>query len=218
MSKKRFAIMGLAAILVGTTTVACGSVTPTAEVEGEDSNYEVLNYEEPDYEEIFVYKPYTPQEQIVEGNETAVNTISNFVNKDVKAGQDYYVTPAVISCVASVEGDNDIYRVYRALDYDADKYSIMFLFDDDTKVVEATPAAKAYVDDAFRISSDYKDVANSQNSCNGAVASLYDGKAEIILNSESGYNLSSIWGYDQTDETVYLIWVNHDCPIWENHF
>jgi hypothetical protein len=53
--KKKFAIIGLATLMVG-ATVACGSAVQAQEVvQEEQSTTEV------DYEALFAYKPYTPQ-------------------------------------------------------------------------------------------------------------------------------------------------------------
>lgn len=210
MNKKRFAIMSLAAILVSTTSVACSSTPETTKTK------EIVS-KELNYEEVFAYKPHTPREQIVEGNETAVNTISNFIHCDVNVGEDYYVNPTIISFPASGENKNDVYRVFEAYDYDANKYSLLFLFQDDTKIVEATDVSKSYMDEACIISKDYMNETNTQNYCEGAFASHYGRGSSVFLNSESGYNLSSVWGYDQETQKVYLVWVDHECPIWKNH-
>lgn len=212
--KKNLAIIGLAALMVG-TTFACSEKASAKESvkEVQETTTELT------FQDMFAYKPYTPQENIVEGDKTAADTISNFVGHAVTVGEEYHVTPCVSGYMAFDENDmNKAYVAFQAIDYEADKYSILFLLDDDTKAVEATPTSKAIVKESYMVCSDYQSEANSHNSCNGAVASLYDGTASIVLNNESGYCLTSIWGYDKTNETVYLVWVNHDCPIWANHF
>lgn len=217
MNKKRFAILGFAAILVSTTSVACGSTEQTTETTVTTVATESAVSNEPDYEELFAYTQYTPEEKIVEGNETAVNTISKFLDCEVNVGEDYQIPLTMLAYPASGENENDIYRVYKACDYDSNKYSILFLFQDDTKIVEATDVSNSYIDDTYTISKDYMNEANSLNYSDGAFASYADGKSTVFLSSESGYNLSSIWGYDSEDQKVSLIWINNDCPIWKNH-
>ena len=208
--KKRYAILCLASIMVSATMFACSTTQNAAtNVSGQTGDI--------DYEQLFAYNNNETENEVTNGKETSVNTISNLVGKQVKVGEDYYLTPAVFSYPASSEDEKKVYRAFRVENYDSDKYSIMFLFKNDSKIVEATDSEKSYIDPYYIVDEDYLNETNSVNFSNGAYAYKYNQKSMLILTSESGYGCSSIWGYDANKEEVYLIWYEPSAPGWSDY-
>lgn len=157
------------------------------------------------------YRPYTPANEIVEGKNTAVQTINEYLKKEVIVGNDDHE--------ASVESDPtfdsaNVYLRYEVNNFNPD-YRILYLYKDDTHIVEAVPTNETYIlNDG--IDTSFKNVS----SYNGeVVAWTYAGKAVAVLNKDAGYRCSSIWGYDKTTNEVKLIFCDSfDCPIWVNYY
>lgn len=157
------------------------------------------------------YRPYTPSNEIVEGKDTAVQTITNYLNKEVTVGTDY--SEARMESNPTYD-ENYVYMRYEVNNLDS-KYRILYLYKDDTHVVEAVPTNETYISDD-NIDSSFKNVS----SFNGEVAAwINGGKAVAVLNKDAGYRCSSIWGYDEATNEVKLIFCDSfNCPIWVNYY
>lgn len=204
MNKKMFTVLGLAAILVSATSVACAT-KEAANNADENNSAQVVSYN-------------MNEEKAANGKETAINTISEFIGKTVNVGEDYFVTPGIMNYFTTTEDGKEEYSVYKATDYDDTKYTIFFMLQDDTKIVEADETQNSYMNDAYEISKDYMNEANSKNFSDGAFASLYDHQARLFISKDANVNCSSIWGYDSSKEEVYLIWFDESNSNWKGYF
>lgn len=196
--KKKVTFLGLAALLVSVLVmVACGKTQ--------------LMMTDEQIAEAMKYRQYTPSNEIVEGNYTAVRTISNFLNKEVTVGKDLIVTEmnGIISYV-----ENDVCRTYEVKGFGSN-YKILYLYQDDTKVTEAIPSDINYVE-GEKVDPAYRNNANYNGEC---LAWIYDGKATAIIDKNAGPTCTSIWAYDEQTNEVRLIWADvFDCPIWVNYY
>lgn len=194
--KKNFTFLGLAALLVSVLLmVACGNV----------------HMSESQIQEKLRYRQFTPSNELVEGNTTAVQTISNYLNKEVTVGKDY--TAAGLTGTRAYT-NNDVCMSYEVYNYDQ-AYRILYLYMDDTHIVEAKPSDKTYVN-GEKLSMDYTK-NNGYN--NEAYAWTYDGKATAVLDSNVCPTCTSVWAYDEANNTIRLIWCDSfDCQIWYNYY
>lgn len=194
--KKNFTFLGLAALLVSMfVMVACGKTQFTM------TDHEVA--------EAIRYRQYTPSNEIVEGNKTAVETISKFLNKEVSVGEKYYA-PEMQGRISYLE--NGVCKRYEVSGFTSN-YKILYLYQDDTKITEAVPSNIDYVD------GDKVDTAfrNNANYNGDALAWTYDGKATVVIDNANYPTCTSIWALDEQTNEVRLIWADYfDCPIWVN--
>ena len=157
------------------------------------------------------YRPYTPANEIVEGKNTAIQTINEYLKKKVIVGNDDH--EACTESNPAFDGDN-VYLKYEVNNFNSN-YRILYLYKDDTHIVEAVPTNETYIS-GDSINTLFKNVS----SYNGEVGSWTNaGKAVAVLNKDAGYRCSSIWGYDQATNEVKLIFCDSfDCPIWVNYY
>lgn len=206
MNKKMFTVLGLAAILVSATSVACESTKEAANNGVENNSAKVVSY-----------NANANEEKATNGKETAINTISKFMDNKVNVGQDYTVNPMIMEYSTTTEDEKEEYKVYKACNYEDTKYSIFFMLQNDSKVVEATEIKNSYMNGDYNISKDYMNEANSKNFSNGAFASLFDHQARLFISEASKVKCSSIWGYDSSKEEVYLIWFDESNSNWKDY-
>lgn len=193
--KKRFTFLGFAALLVSMLfIVACKG-----------------NMSESEIQEKLAYRQFTPSNELVEGNSTAVRTISDYLNKEVTVGKDY-TAPALDG--ERVFTNNNVYMRYEVSSYDQ-AYRILYLYMDDTHVVEAKESDVTYVD-GEKVSMDFTKNADYNNE---AYAWVYKGKATCVCNSDVCPTCTSVWAYDEANNEVRLIWCDSfDCQIWYNYY
>ena len=96
--------------------------------------------------------------------------------------------------------------------------TIIFSFDNDTKVILADPLEEELLDEQNYIIPDYMKYANSKgtNSCTegNCLAWTKDKMAYMIVD---GYNLTSLWSYNDTTKEVSLIWYDKQNSSWQNY-
>ena len=206
--KKRYAFIILA-LLVFAIGTACG--TDAAMMRNDDVVDDAY---------IFEYKQFTPSEEIVEGNETALNTIKKLYDKDnLNVMADFSITFDMSSnpVYGSNHSEADYYLHYKVSDYPAE-YDILFLFKDDTEVVRGTNDKSCIYlndDDKERVDKNFAvEVANYED---GVYAWKDNTSANAVLGKDVNYRCTSIWGYNENKNEVVLIWNNLDCPIWHNY-
>ena len=177
--KKRYAFIILA-LLVFAIGTACG--TDAAMMRNDDVVDDAY---------IFEYKQFTPSEEIVEGNETALNTIKKLYDKDnLNVMADFSITFDMSSnpVYGSNHSEADYYLHYKVSDYPAE-YDILFLFKDDTEVVRGTNDKSCIYlndDDKERVDKNFAvEVATLQIGKGGAyLLHLADGghRANLVVN------------------------------------
>lgn len=195
--KKTFAFLGITLLVSMLILVACGG----------KSNLMT----DAQISERLQYRQYTPSNEIVEGNATAIQTINKFLNKEVVIDKDYN-TSTMESSFTNV--DNDVCMRYEVSKYDTNM-RIFYLYKDDTHIVEAIPSDKTYVNgDSLSTSFKKNDNYNGE-----AFAWVYDGKATCVLDQSAGPRCTSIWAYDESANSIRLVWCDSfNCPIWVNYY
>lgn len=193
--KKMLTILGTAMlVVVGTLLVACGSHP---------------HFSENEIVERLSYRQFTPSNEIVEGKYTAVNTLSNYLNKDITVGNDYFA--AQMDGLRTYSSD-DVCMRYEVSGF-VPTLRILYLYKDDTSVVEAMPSDKNLVD-GRKLSTSFKDNNGAE-----AIAWVYDGKATAVFDEKVCPTCTSIWSYDESKNEVKLIWCDSfDCPIWDHYY
>lgn len=194
-------------IIVATTTIltsclACGRISSMAKVELIDP---------------LSYKQVTPDEKIVEGNQTAHDTISKLLNEEVSIGEDCPDGSSLENCTVVTDG-KETYTCYKVEDYSDSNDMIIFLFKDDTEAVAATEGKNSFIHDDF-IDMSWKDDENhdDKNYCGYAFAYHNGNSANAIVSSEVG-TATSVWAYNPSSSEVRLIWCDYiNCPIWKNY-
>lgn len=194
--KKNFTFLGLAALLVSMLVmVACGNTQFTMTDE--------------QIAEAIRYRQYTPSNEIVEGDYTAVQTINSFLNKEVTVGEKYR-GPEVRGLISYI--DNGVCKRYEVTNFES-KYRIFYLYQDDTKITEAKSSDIDYVEDN-KVDPAYRNNANYNGE---ALAWIYNNKATVVIDNDAGPTCTSIWAYDEQTNEVRLISADYfDCPIWVN--
>lgn len=196
--RKTLSIIATATILA--TSVACGR-TSSSMIKVETTNP-------------LSYKQYTPKSEVIEGNQTAVGTLSKLLGTKVSVGTDWPEGSGLgINPVVTEEKEQ--YTVYEVEDYSEGK-TIVFLFKDDTEGVAATEQNMAFVkDDSIDMS--WKDQNSGINKCDYAFA-YHNGKTANAIVSSSVGTVTSVWGVDEKTAEAQLIWADiYDCPIWQNY-
>lgn len=206
---KVMAVLGIATI-AATGFGACGQIT-------EGSNTENV-YATFDPQVSFMYSQVTPDDEIVKGDSTAVNTISNFLGKNVEHGSDYPRGSGVRICGMSRKETDEKYMVYSVYDYKEDNDLILYLFRDDTEVVAATESANTFNNDEEFLVDGWNDPQNhnelNYNETYNVFAFHSEGKADAIM-TESAGTCTSIWAYNADSNAVHRIWCDTGaCPIW----
>ncbi|MCR5145841.1 MAG: hypothetical protein K6B70_00610 [Clostridia bacterium] len=191
--KKRLAFLGIA-IVVSMLFLACKAHMSESEIQ-----------------EKLRYRQFTSSNELVEGNSTAVKTISNYLNKEVTVGKDY---PAPAMDGDRVFTNDNVCMRYEVSKYDQ-AYKILYLYMDDTHVVEAKSSDRTYVD-GEKLSMDF---TKNDGYNNEAYAWVYKGKATAVFDSNVCPTCTSIWALDEANNEVRLIWCDSfDCQIWYNYY
>lgn len=192
-------------ILLGMTT-SCGPV---------DLASNTGSSEERDYS-IFKYKQYTPSDEIVEGSQTALNTLSKYLNCEVTETVDlsfgYQMNNNPVW--GSTMSEEDGFLHYEVTEYQEDNV-IYFLFKDDTQVVEATLNESGFNEEG-------KVTVNPDMFASGKGAyAWYDSEnksANCLINEEGLYCCTSIWAKNTNTGDMVMLWNNTNSPIWEHYF
>ena len=204
--KKRYAFIIMAIVLFAIGT-ACGASMRSNDVEVDDAY-------------IFEYKQFTPDEQIVKGKETALNTIKNqFGKEDINVMRDFDLTFDMGSkpVYGSNKSDDDYYLWYQVSKFPSE-YDILFLFKDDTKLLKAQNSKSCiYLNDNGKERVDTEFAIEVVNYEDGCYAWTEGDTANAVLGKDVAYRCTSIWAYNEEKNEVVLIWNNHDCPIWQNY-
>lgn len=202
--KKAFTFIILAAVLLATGS-ACGRND---------------DYAEFDNGALFDYVQFTPDDKIVKGKETALNTIKEQFDKDdVNVMLDYDLEFDWNSnpVYGSNESDEDYYLWYKVEKYPKE-FNILFLFKDDTEILmgqnSKNPIYSVDVDEK-RVDKNF--AIETVNYEDGAFAWNDSESTNAVLGKDAGYRCTSIWGYNEQENKVVLIWNNTDCPIWQNY-
>lgn len=195
--KKTFTILGITLLVSMLIMVACGA-TPYTLTDSQIS-------------ERLQYRQYTPSNEIVEGNATAIQTINKFLNKEVVVGEDYH-KPTVNGVFTYV--GNDVCMRYEVTDY-SNGEQLLFLYQDDTKVVEAIFSEERYLV-GDKLSTSFK----KKDSYNGEAFAWTDGKKAVCaIDRNAGPSCTSIWAYNESANEVRLVYCDSfDCPIWYNYY
>ena len=133
--KERYTMKKMLSIIATTTAIlttcmSCGRITSMTKVELIDP---------------LPYKQFTPSEQIVEGNQTAHETISKMLKREIRIDEDCPEGSSVENCTVSTD-DQEQYTCYTVEDYN-EKDIILFLFKDDTEGVVATESKTSFIHD-----------------------------------------------------------------------
>ena len=165
----------------------------------------------------FEYRQVTPDEEIVVGNATAIQSMREFLDgKEIRAGTDHSLQYVMRADMVSDPTTNQNFIKYSVEDYADEKFTIFFLFKDDTKVVKATEVDVDFSIAYAEVNSDNESYRTNENYEAGVFAWYYEHKASAIVDAQAG-QLTSIWAYDGRG-TVRLIWCNTECPIWKGHY
>ena len=202
--KKTLAIIGMV-LLAATVGVVVTYSKSNAREEAVDPAY------------IFEYKQVTPDDQIVEGSQTALNTINNYLGKDVTAAEDFSIESNMQAkpIFGDSESKSNYYFCYNASC--PDNYKVLYLYKDDTEIVEAGNNTKSCV----FLNDDEEKRVDKDTIANNSVYAWYDAEAKetnCVLNKDAGYLCTSVWCYDETTNEVVLIWNEIECPIWANYY
>ena len=200
--KKMLSIIATTTAIL-TTSVACGRITSMTKVELIDP---------------LPYVQHTPDNEIIEGNQTAHETINKLLNEEVSIGEDCPEGASVENCTVSTK-EQEQYTCYTVEDYSKEKDIILFLFKDDTEGVVATEGNTSFIHDDDFIDMSWKDAENHKdnNYCGYAFAYHNGNSANAIVSSEVG-TATSVWAYNPSSSEVRLIWCDYiNCPIWKNY-
>ena len=199
--KKMLSIIATTTAIL-TLTTSCGRITSMTKVELIDP---------------LPYKNYTDSEKIVEGNQTAHETISKMLKREIRIDEDCPEGSSVENCTVSTD-DQEQYTCYTVEDYN-EKDIILFLFKDDTEGVVATESKTSFIHDDDFIDMSWKDAENHKdnNYCGGYAFAYHKGDSSKAIISSSVGTCTSIWGYNPDSSEAHLIWCDYiNCPIWRN--
>lgn len=163
--------------------------------------------------ELFPYEQVIPDDQIVKGSETAEKTIENLLGKDVEVVEN--TTDLFTFQSVAIKVEKTPY-VYYKVDMESDKEDsmIIYLFDDDTTAVVATPNETEFISanrTEMDMSWDTPEMRNQLNSTDSVFS---------WNNQETSYAIckkgtcSSVWIVNSKSDEAHHIWCNSDCPIW----
>ena len=206
MSKKLFTFTSVfTAIILSSSMCGCGVV------ENSNRNSSVA---------MTTADTTTTENTISKSPNKAVRTIENLIQKSVKVEANFKVADmnSRLTYVTNVKGEEDLVDLW-TLDYQVcEPYSIIFLYGNDEKALMATESKRDFVEGNCVVESEIRDAAyhNELNSsADGAFAWKFSGCASIVLGYDAGFDCSSIWAYNQKEETVSLIWYDEELEIWK---
>ena len=109
---------------------------------------------------------------------------------------------------------NDVCMRYEVTDY-SNGEQLLFLYQDDTKVVEAIFSEERYLV-GDKLSTSFK----KKDSYNGEAFAWTDGKKAVCaIDRNAGPSCTSIWAYNESANEVRLVYCDSfDCPIWYNYY
>lgn len=154
------------------------------------------------------------------GYTTAVNTIQKYVGANIEVTDDFslFDQDDVTNWLITDNEKSDDYALW-CIDNVPKDVVILFVFNNDTKVVMAAEADKTFVTSDFEIDVAFKSKENQKalNHTAGAFAWCFENEARAILNSQAGYNCSSIWALERTSNKVSLAWYDSLNSYWESY-
>ena len=158
-------------------------------------------------------------DEVEKGNTTAVNTLKMYLHNDkITLGEDFSLR-AKTTILLLPDTDGITRRVLWKVEGISDEYGdILFLYDNDTRVVTATPSTASFVTSEYQIDPEYMNEKyhNSKNYKVGAFAWKYENDANLIISDEAPDVCSSIWAC--SNDEVTLLWCDsQNNPIWEGY-
>ena len=211
---KKITLLVITVVILALAATAYGA---TRHGNGED---DFTDEEEYLYADIYGYQQVTPDDQIVEGNATALETIKTFLNvQNINVGNDYAISCNMEShpVYDPATKAKERFMLYTVEDYDSD-LNFLYLFKDDTAIVESSNVDDEFILSERTINSNNSAYRNEENSNQGAFAWTHANSSYALMSADAGFRCTSIWGYDSSTETVTLVWCDcFNCPIWKSY-
>ena len=149
----------------------------------------------------------------------AVETIENLLGKSVEVKDDNVMIKKEAVKQWATGSMDDLYTLWEVDEKVNTKINILFLYDNDKKVLLATHSDKSFASETKNIDKSYKEdkYHNSQNYSKGAFAWENDGYSRAILTDKQGYNCSSIWAYNTVTNSISLVWYDNQADAWKDY-
>lgn len=136
-----------------------------------------------------------------------IRTIEKFIGTEVKES-DTPVTANVVYYILQDNKGNYDYSYVAVENISNQKVHVLFLYDDDTSIIEATECKRTFVNSNRIIDTAYmnKEYHNSLNFKDNSFAYRYNNEIAAIMSEEAEFGCSSIWALDSSTNEVALIW------------
>ena len=185
-----------------------------------------IQLNERQYEAIFVggdhipYKSFTPADQIIKGEETALKTISRKIGKNVQLANtmDTISGSSLLNVVFKNKETQEQLDYHSVKDFSETERIILFLFNDDTDAVIPEKTDINFItSDLYNLYSDWHDEKyhNENNYNSQGIFSWYVDGASHAIFSENAGSFTSVWAYDPVTNKADIVWRdNENCPVW----
>lgn len=145
----------------------------------------------------------------------AVETIQHYLpDKEIEfKGKNKSITGVRKIISECPEKPDKLYNIWEVKGDINDPMTVIFLIDNDTKVLVAENYGKDFATPNYdKIDVSYLD----QRGCvDEAFAYKFRNKAKVILTDQQEFKCSSIWTYNSKTGTVTLIWYDDSAKIWQ---
>ena len=150
----------------------------------------------------------------------AKETIEEFLGESVEQKDNKaFTAESVKKYVASNSTVDDMHFVWTITEPVNEPLKVLFLYDNDSKIIMATHSEKEFLDEKKNLDMDYeKDkYHNDKNYSKGSFAWENGKFAKAVLSKKETDGCSSIWIYNERAKTIMLVWYNSQAKAWEGY-
>ena len=150
----------------------------------------------------------------------ATDAIADFLGESVNMKEGtLYKSESVIKYVAPTDDEDNLYIRWTITEQVKPNFKILFLYENDSKVLMATDAERDFIDEETRLDLGYKDdkYHDGYNYDDGAFAWQYGGYAHCVLTVNQEHNCSSIWAYNEKTKSIFLVWYDNQASAWKDY-
>lgn len=150
----------------------------------------------------------------------AKETIEEFLGESVEMKETTaYTSENVVKYVTSNSTTDNMHFVWTINKQAKEPLKVLFLYDNDSKIIMATHSEKEFLDSTKNLDFDYEkdEYHNNKNYSKGSFAWEYGGYANAVISDKSPEGCSSVWIYNERAKTIYLVWYNSQAKVWEDY-